>query len=146
MTAGPARASLGEGAPPLPLIRWQSSVWLHRTEVVQETYARMDPDRRLLIRYEEMRADPVRALERIRELLGIDVRTDELARIAQANEFSRVPKRRRGSGQEIRRAQPGGWTDHMSRDEILAMHEILAEKLDELGYLRPGDIPVRRAA
>src|SRR3954452_745827 len=130
----------------LPLIRWQSSVWLHRTEGVQETYARMDPDRRVLIRSEEMRADPVRALERIRGLLGIDVRTDELARIAQANEFSRVPKRRRGSGQEIRRAQPGGWTDHMSRDEILAMHEILAEKLDELGYLRPGDIPVRRAA
>jgi hypothetical protein len=34
----------------------------------------------------------------------------------------------------------------MSRDEILAMHEILAEKLDELGYLRPGHIPGRRAA
>jgi hypothetical protein len=34
----------------------------------------------------------------------------------------------------------------MSRDEIIAMHEILAEKLDELGYLKPGDIPARRAA
>jgi hypothetical protein len=130
----------------LPLIRWQSSVWLHRTQVVQDTYARTDPSRRLLIRYEEMRADPVGALERIRELLDIEAGPDELARIARANEFSRVPKRRRGSGQEIRRAQPGGWIDHMSREEILAMHEILAAKLDELGYLRPGDIPVRRAA
>ncbi len=47
-----------EGAYPVddggrtPLIRWQSSVWLHRTEVVQETFARTDPDRRVLIRYE----------------------------------------------------------------------------------------------
>ena len=34
----------------------------------------------------------------------------------------------------------------MSQEEILAMHEILADKLDELGYLRPGDIPTRRVA
>jgi hypothetical protein len=70
----------------------------------------------------------------------------DLARIAASNEFSRVPKSRKGAGREIRRAEPGGWANHMSRDEILAMHEILAEKLDELGYLRPGDIPGRRAA
>jgi len=141
-----------EGAYPLDdggrpaLIRWQSSVWLHRTEVVQETYARTDPDRRLLIRYEEMLERPVRALERIRGLLGIEAGREELERIARANDFSRVPEARRGAGREIRHAQPGGWADRMSREEILAMHEILAEKLDELGYLRPGDVPVRPAA
>lgn len=141
-----------EGAYPLDdagrpaLIRWQSSVWLHRTEVVQETFKRTDPGRRALIRYEEMRADPVGALEIICDLLGIEVDRGDLARIAASNEFSRVPKSRKGAGREIRRAEPGGWANHMSRDEILAMHEILAEKLDELGYLRPGDIPGRRAA
>jgi hypothetical protein len=128
------------------LIRWQSSVWLHRTEVVQETYARTDPGRRLLIRYEDLRDEPVGALESICDLLGIEVDRDELERIAEANEFSRVPEARRGEGREIRRARPGGWADHMSREEIIAMHEILAGKLDELGYLAPGDIPARRAA
>jgi LPS sulfotransferase NodH len=128
------------------LIRWQSSVWLHRTEVVQQTHARTDPERRVLIRYEEMRDDPVAALERICEVLGIEADNAELARIAKANAFSRVPDSRKGDGQEIRRAQPGGWVNHMSREEIVAMHEILAEKLDELGYLRPGDIPGRRVA
>jgi hypothetical protein len=128
------------------LIRWQSSVWLHRTEVVQETYARTDPGRRVLIRYEEMRDDPVSALRRIAGLLGFDADEEELTQIAKANAFSRVPDSRKGEGREIRRAEPGGWAAHMSRDEILAMHEILAEKLDELGYLRPGDIPKRRVA
>jgi hypothetical protein len=128
------------------LIRWQSSVWLHRTEVVQETYARTDPARRILIRYEEMRADPINALERICALLGIDAGEDELRRIASENEYSRIPESSKGAGREIRRAQPGGWARHMSTEEIKAMHEILAEKLDELGYLRPGDIPGRRAA
>jgi hypothetical protein len=128
------------------LIRWQASVWLHRTEVVQETYDRTDPERRVLIRYEEMRADSVTALKRICGALGIEADDAELTRIAAQNEFSQVPDSRKGEGQEIRRAKPGGWADHMSRDEIVEMHEILAEKLDELGYLRPGDIPGRRAA
>jgi sulfotransferase family protein len=141
-----------EGAYPLDetgrpaLIRWQSSVWLHRTEVVQQTYARADPERRILIRYEEMREDPATTLEGICAMLGIEADRPQLETIAAANEYSRVPRRKRGDGREIRRAKPGGWAKHMSREEISAMHEILAPKLDELGYLRPGDIPARRAA
>ena len=113
---------------------------------MQETYARTDPDRRVLIRYEEMRDEPSAALEKICELLGIEANGEQLEAIAKANEFSRVPESRKGDGQEIRRAEPGGWANHMSQEEILAMHEILADKLDELGYLRPGDIPTRRVA
>jgi len=128
------------------LIRWQSSVWLHRTEVVQETYARTKPKRRVLIRYEEMRADPVAALERICGMLGIEASHEQLEKVAAANSFSRVPNSAKGAGREIRRAEPGGWATHMTREEIIEMHEILAEKLDELGYLRPGDIRTKRAA
>jgi hypothetical protein len=141
-----------EGAYPLDdagrpaLIRWQSSVWLHRTEVVQETFKRTDPDRRVMIRYEELRADPAGSLERICDALRIEAGRDQLEEIAAANAFSRVPKSRKGAGREIRRAQPGGWAAHMSREEIIEMHEILAPKLDELGYLRPGDIPSKRRA
>ena len=141
-----------EGAYPLDdggrpaLIRWQSSVWLHRTEVVQETYERTDPERRVLIRYEEMRDDPAAALQRICGVLGTGADREQLERIAAAKAFSRVPKSRKGKGREIRRAKPGGWATHMTREEIIEMHEILAPKLDELGYLRPGDIPSRRAA
>ena len=141
-----------EGAYPLDdtgrpaLIRWQSSVWLHRTEVVQETYARTEPERRVLIRYEEMRADPVAALERICSMLGIEVSREQLDEIAGTHSYSSVPKADKGAGREIRRAEPGGWTNHMTRQEIIEMHDILADKLDELGYLGPGDIPTRRAA
>ena len=141
-----------EGAYPLDdtgrpaLIRWQSSVWLHRTAVVQETFARTDPERRVLIRYEEMRGDPVAALQRICAMLEVDVAREQLEEIAGTHAFSAVPSDDKGAGREIRRAEPGGWADHMSREEILEMHGILAEKLDELGYLRPGDIPRKKRA
>ncbi len=141
-----------EGAYPLDdagrpaLIRWQSSVWLHRTEVVQETYARTDPRRRVLIRYEEVRDEPVPALERICSMLSIEATREQLEEIAAANAFSAVPNTEKGAGREIRRAEPGGWAAHMSRQEIIEMHEILGAKLDELGYLRPGDIPTKKRA
>jgi hypothetical protein len=141
-----------EGAYPLDdtgrpaLIRWQSSVWLHRTEIVQETYARTDPDRRVLIRYEEMRDDPIAALKQICAMLGIEATDEQLEEIAGTHSFSQVPTSDKGAGREIRRANPGGWADHMTRQEITEMHEILAEKLDELGYLCPGDIPSKTRA
>jgi Sulfotransferase domain len=114
--------------------------------VVQETYARTAPSRRVLIRYEEMRDEPIGALERICDMLGIEATRDRLEAIAAANAFSAVPHAQKGAGREIRRAEPGGWAAHMSRQEIIEMHEILAAKLDELGYLRPGDIPTRKRA
>jgi Sulfotransferase family len=139
-----------EGAYPLSdegrtaLIRWQSSVWLHRTEVVQETFARHEPDRRLMVRYEQLRDDPVPSLASICRVLGIDASEEELGRIASANSYAKVPIHEKGSGQEIRRAKPGGWAETMSSEEIEAMHEILSEKLTELGYLTPGDVPSPR--
>jgi hypothetical protein len=141
-----------EGAYPLSdtgrlaLIRWQASVWLHRTEVVQETFARQPPDRRVLIRYEELRADPVPQLARICELLGVAVGAERLAEIAGATSYSSVPFEQKGAGREIRRAEPGGWRSSMSETEIEAMHQILGPKLAELGYLRPEELPARRAA
>jgi hypothetical protein len=131
-----------EGAYPLneagriPLIRWQASVWLHRTEVVQETYARHDPARRVLIRYEEMVTDPVAALTAICRMLGVEETEPGLEPIASANSFASVPENDKGPRREIRRARPGGWAQHMSPPEIEAMNEILAPKLKELGYLQ----------
>jgi hypothetical protein len=136
-----------EGAYPLSeegrtaLIRWQSSVWLHRTEVVQETFDRHDPDRRLMVRYEQLRDDPVPSLTSICRLLGVEASEQSLARIASANSYAKVPVHAKGSGQEIRRAEPGGWAETMSGEEIDAMHEILSDKLTELGYMTPGDVP-----
>jgi hypothetical protein len=141
-----------EGAYPLSdegrtaLIRWQASVWLHRTEVVQETFARHAPHRRLMVRYEQLRRDPVPSLAGICRVLGINSSEEQLAGIASANSYAKVPVREKGSGQEIRRAKPGSWTHTMSGEEIEAMHEILAEKLAELGYLKRGDVPSRRRA
>jgi hypothetical protein len=55
----------------LAFVRWQASVWLYRTEACQRAFDRHDAGRRVKVRYEELRADPVRELARVSLKLGI---------------------------------------------------------------------------
>jgi hypothetical protein len=111
---------------------------------MQEAYARHDPNRRVLIRYEEMRRDPAGALSQICPVVGLgDPPRERITEVAGRRSFESVPRGEKGSGRQIRRARPGSWRDTMRPEEIAAMHEILAGKLEELGYLERGD--VRRA-
>ena len=140
-----------EGAYPLTsergreaLIRWQATVWLRRTEVVERAYAAHDPERRVLVRYEELRRDTEPELRRICRLLGADPDEERLREIVRRTSIDRVPRELRGAGREIRRAEPGGWRETMSAGEQAAMHEILAPKLTELGYMDAAERGTRR--
>jgi hypothetical protein len=132
--------AMQEGAYPLSdkgridFIRWQAEVWLARTKTMQEVFAAHDPARRVLLRYEEMREDPAGAVGAVCDLLGIEADEGRLHEIGQASAFEHVPSTEKGNGRFVRRAEPGGWRESMSAEEIAAMDEILGEKLVELGY------------
>jgi Sulfotransferase family len=123
----------------LALIRWQASVWLYRTEVVQHAYAAHDPRARLMIRYEELRRDPGRQLRRIRDAFDLSADDGRIASAVEEHSDERVPGAEKGAGKAIRLARPGSWREHMTPAEIRGMHQILAPKLDQLGYLTPAD-------
>src|SRR5690606_20814715 len=55
------------------LVRWPSAVWAFRTDVVQRAFERHPADRRVLVRYEDLVADPARELARICACLRLDV-------------------------------------------------------------------------
>lgn len=137
---GESSWALEEGAYPLspegrlPFVRWQAAVWLYRTEAVQRAFAAHHPDRRVLVRYEDLRRDPVPELERICETLGIDADRDRLERAAARQDYDRVPRAAKGNGQEIRSARPGSWRHNLTPAERAAVHEIIGAKLTELGY------------
>jgi Sulfotransferase family len=110
-----------EGAFPLAahgreaFIRWQASVWAYRTTVVGRAYDLHDPARRVLVRYEDLLADPITELNRIAEVLEIAVEPDRLDEIVAAHEIGAVSLQRKGRDRRIRMASPGGWRRSMSR-------------------------------
>jgi Sulfotransferase family len=135
--------ALDEGAFPVTdagresLVRWQSAVWTFRTAVVQRVYDEHPPDRRVLVRYEDLVADPGRELARICAYLPIDVSADVLADVVTRHAYTAVPRADKGDDKEIRSATPGGWRENLTPAEHDVMHEVMGTKLAELGYLEP---------
>jgi hypothetical protein len=133
--------ALDEGAFPVTdagreaLVRWQSAVWAFRTEVVQRVYEARPPDRRVLVRYEDLVVDPARELSRICAELPLDVSDRKLADVAAAHAYAAVPAAAKGASKEIRSASPGGWRDNLTPAEHDVMHEVMGAKLSEMGYL-----------
>jgi Sulfotransferase family len=119
----------------LALVRWLSAVWVYRTEEVRRAIAGHDRDRRVLVRYEELRAGTAAALSRICSALGLDVDPRLVTEIADRHCFERVPPERRGAEHVARSATPGSWRENLSADEQLAMHSIMQPMLAELGYI-----------
>ncbi len=136
--------ALDEGAFPVTdagrdaLVRWQSAVWAFRTGVVQRVYDAHPPDRRVLVRYEDLVTDPAHELARICAYLPIEASADALAAVASHHAYAAVPPTAKGDDKRIRSATPGGWRDNLTADEHDVMHEVMGAKLAELGYLEPG--------
>jgi hypothetical protein len=129
-----------EGAFPLApqgreaFIRWQASVWAHRTRAVADAFARHDPSRRVLVRYEDLLADPARELGRICEAIGKAPDYERLAAIAAEHHFDEVPEGAKGERHEVRSANPGGWRANLTPAEQRAVEEELGETLAFVGY------------
>jgi hypothetical protein len=121
----------------LAFMRWQASVWLYRTEAVQRAYDAHDPGRRAMLRYEELRDDPVRMLAELCLKLGISTTTERLHEIVGEHSFDEVPQSQRGEGERVRQAKPGGWRQNLSAEERAAVNRIIGPKLHELGYEPP---------
>ena len=119
----------------MAFIRWQSSVWAYRTDVVRRVYEAHPQDRRLLLRYEQVREDPAAALGRICERFGIEADAERLSETAEHRAFVRAPGDEKGPGRAMRFAEPGRWKLNMDGEEIRAMEEIMGPQLSELGYL-----------
>jgi hypothetical protein len=119
----------------MAFVRWQSSVWRYRTEIVQRCFGSHDPTRRILVRYEELRRDPAAQLERICRRFGLLASGRELREVGERHAFVRTSGEERGSGKEKRYAEPGRWRENLTEPERAAMRELMGPKLEQLGYL-----------
>jgi hypothetical protein len=112
-------------------VRHEARKYLWRTETVQKAYA-AHPGPKLLMRYEELLADPVRHMREVLDWLGAPLPERQLAEMVESRSFERVADR--GPSRFFRSASPGKWRENLSAEEQEAMLEVLGPKLAELGY------------
>lgn len=118
----------------LAFIKWQATVWRYRTEATQRAYDAHPPDRRVLVRYEELLEDPARELGRVLETIGLPATREKIEQVAAKHAYARVPADERGAGKFVRRASPGGWAERLSDEEQTALLDVLGDAVRALGY------------
>jgi hypothetical protein len=128
-------------------VRRESWEWVNATTAVQRAYERHPPELRRMVRYEDLRSDPIAQLAPILDWLGLARGEGYLRDAVHANAFENLPGFSKGPGKPRRSATPGLWRTSMSPQEQEAMHEIMGAKLRELGYETGGapDPPASRS-
>ena len=118
----------------ITFVSQHSTLWVLRTMSSQRAFEALPEDQRLLVRYEELLSDTRGQLRRIFDWLDLNVSEGDLEAIVARYAFEAVPKDRRGPGKDVRAASPGLWRENLTEEEQQTMHEVMGEKLRELGY------------
>ena len=88
--------------------------------------------RKVLVRYEELRADTFRTMKGIYSELEIPADEGELAKAVSKHAWENIPEEEKGSGKKFRKATPGGWREDLTPKQAKTVERITAPLLNEL--------------
>src|SRR4051812_44718278 len=114
--AGQFSGSHGVDDDRLAFVRQSAMKWLWRTEVVEQAFAAHSGPK-LLVRYEDLRADPRPGLRQVFDWLELAISDEDLAALEAEHAFEAVPEEERGAQSFHRSATPGGWRENLRPEE-----------------------------
>jgi hypothetical protein len=86
---------------------------------------------KVMVRYEELRADTFGTMMRIYSTLGIPVDEERVARAVEKHAWENIPEEKKGEGKFYRKATPGGWKEDLTPEQAMIVEEITAPLLKE---------------
>jgi hypothetical protein len=108
-------------------------VWL-RMRVVPVWRAYTSWDEVLSVRYEDLSADTVAQMRRIRGHLGVDVPDEKLEEIAARYRREKIKPGEKGSGLHFNKGVSGRYRTSMSERQIRLCKRFLGKQLEQMGY------------
>lgn len=87
--------------------------------------------RKVLVRYEDLRADAIGTMKRIYSALEMAVDEGELERIVEKHSWENIPEDEKGQGKFYRRATPGGWKEDLTAEQVKTIERITAPIIEE---------------
>jgi hypothetical protein len=86
---------------------------------------------KVLVRYEDLRANTLGEMRRIYSTLGVAVDEEGLARAVRRHAWENIPENEKGKGKMKRKATPGGWRDDLSPEQLTVVETVTAHLLGE---------------
>jgi hypothetical protein len=87
---------------------------------------------KVIIRYEELRADALGTMKRMYSTLGVPVYEEELARVVKKHSWENIPEENKGEGKFYRKATPGGWREDLTPEQAEIVERVTTPLLEEL--------------
>jgi LPS sulfotransferase NodH len=111
-------------------VRMRANSYVQQIEKTWQAY-RAHGGRKVLVRYEDLRADTLETMKRIYSALEIPVEEAELARAIEKNSWEKIPEEEKGKGKKRRKAKPGGWREDLTARQVEIVEEITEPLLNE---------------
>jgi len=86
---------------------------------------------KVVVRYEDLRADTLETMRRLYSALGIQVDEGELAGTVEKHAWENVPENKKGPDKPHRKATPGGWKEDLTPEQARIVEELTVPILDE---------------
>jgi hypothetical protein len=87
--------------------------------------------RKVLVRYEELRANTLATMRRIYSTLEIVVDEEELSQVVEKHSWENIPEEQKGEGKKYRKATPGGWREDLTPEQARIIEEVTRPLLEE---------------
>jgi Sulfotransferase domain len=118
------------GRNPNAYARMRANSYVQQIEKTRQAYT-AHGGRKVMVRYEDLRADTLETMKRIYSGLEIPVEEAELARSVEKHSWENIPEEEKGEGKKRRKAKPGGWQEDLTPRQVEIVEDITAPLLDE---------------
>jgi hypothetical protein len=108
----------------------RSRTYLREIEHVKQAYE-AHKGHKVLVRYEDLRADTLGTMQRIYSTLEIIVDEGDLAKAVDKYAWENIADKRKGKGKFYRKATPGGWREDLTPEQARTVEEIARPLLEE---------------
>src|SRR5215210_1940671 len=78
---------------------------------------------KVLVKYEELRADTLGEMRRIHATLGMHVDEKKLISSVEEHSWENIPEEEKGEGKFLRKARPGGWREDLTEEQARIVEE-----------------------
>jgi sulfotransferase family protein len=113
-----------------PFVKETANNYLRQIGAAKRTFdAYAGP--KALVRYEDLRVDPLREMSRLCSDLRLPVKEESLARVVGKHSWENVPEKEKGPGKFYRKAEPGGWGEDLTPRQIEIVERITAPLIAE---------------
>jgi hypothetical protein len=90
--------------------------------------------RKVLLRYDDLRADTLGTMRQLCAELAISFDEQELSRVVSKHSWEKVPERERGAGKFYRKATPRGWKEDLTPEQARVVEDITAPLIEEFSF------------